>query len=309
MKIVFFGSSEFAVPSLKRLIDSGHEVVCVVTQPDRKKGRHLLFSATSVKSAALKANLKISQPEKIDTSFIEFLKKFESDIFVVISYGLILPKSLLSIPKKLSINVHASLLPKYRGAAPINWAIIKGEKTTGITIIRMNEKMDEGEIISSKETSIENNDTSETLSEKLSKIAPDLLLKTIKEIENDKAVFNSQDHRKVSYAPKLNKKDGLIDWSKTAIEIYNQVRGTVPWPGSFTSWQGKLLKIYKAGIIDEKNSDYKFGEIIEASKDRILVATGKGSLNIELLQLESGNKMQASQFICGHKIKKGDLLI
>lgn len=308
MKVVFFGSSEFAVPSLENLAKSKNEVVCVVTQPDRKKGRHLLFSATAVKTTATKLRLKVLQPERIDSYFLEDIKRFKADIFVVISYGLILPKRLLDIPKKMSINIHASLLPKYRGAAPINWAIIKGEQKTGVTIIKMNERMDEGEIISEKEIIIGITDTVETLKNKLAVLGAGLLQKTIEDIKKDNIKLTKQDSRKATLAPKLKKNDGIIDWSKTAGEIHNQIRGTIPWPGGLTHWQGKLLKIWKSQVSSSQKGDFKPGEIIEVSKDAILVATGKDLIKIETLQLESSKRMDVSQFICGRNIKKGDKL-
>jgi len=306
MKIVFFGSSEFAVKSLKKLAESKNEIVCVVTQPDRKKGRHLLFSATVVKSTAADLNLQVLQPVKIDSSFIEALKNFEADIFVVVAYGLILPKALLTIPGKMPINAHASLLPKYRGAAPVNWAIIKGENKTGVTIIKMNERMDEGQIISQEEIEIDQNDTAQTLDNKLSVLGAELLVETVEKIDSIK--LTKQDSQKVTYAPKLKKEDGLIDWSKKAIEIHNQIRGTIPWPGSFTHWQGKLLKIWKSSVLPSEKANFKPGEIIDVSKDGVLVATGKDTLKIDNIQLESSNKMDVAQFILGHEIKKSDIL-
>jgi methionyl-tRNA formyltransferase len=308
MKIIFFGSSEFAVESLEKLANSQNEIVCVVTQPDRKKGRNLLFSSTAVKSTAVKFNLRLLQPEETDSNFIKTLKKFEAELFVVISYGIILPKELLVIPKKMAINVHASLLPKYRGAAPINWAIIRGEKQTGITIIKMNELMDQGKIIYQKEMAIEDIDTSDTLNRKLSILAAECLIKTIKDIENDKINFIEQDVKKATYAPKLTKSHGAIDWSKSAKEIHNQIRGTIPWPGSYTHWQGKLLKIWESNVLASENRAFRPGEIIAVSKDGILVKTGQNSLIIETLQLEAAKKLNAEQFICGHKIKQGDIL-
>jgi methionyl-tRNA formyltransferase len=308
MKIVFFGSSDFAVPSLERLVASKHDVVCVVTQPDRKKGRGFLFSSTVIKATANKFGLQVSQPERIDSNFIDFLKKQRAEIFVVISYGKILPKRLLSIPKKIAINVHASLLPKYRGAAPINWAIVKGEKKTGISIIKMNEFIDEGQIISREEIPIDEIDTAQTLKEKLSHLAAKLLVKSIDDIEQNNISFIAQDHQNVSYAPKLKKIDGEINWSRSAREIRNQIRGMIPWPGSFTHWQGKLLKIWKSSVVSSTEKVSKPGEIIDVTNEGILVATGKDILKIEMLQLESGKTMSVAQFICGHSIKKGDYL-
>lgn len=308
MRILFFGSSEFAVESLKRLAESKNEIACVITQPDRKKGRHLLFSSTAVKNIAVGLGLKLMQPTKIDSAFVESIKKMQADLFVVVSYGLILPKSLILVPKKMAVNVHASLLPKYRGAAPINWAIIKGEKKTGITIIKMNELMDQGEIISQQETEIKSTDTSETLNKKLSILGAESLMNTLEDIEQGKAVLKKQNSKEATLAPKLKRTDGIIDWSKSAEDVFNQIRGTVPWPGSFSYWQGKLLKIWQAKVVDFDPADFKPGEVISASKEGILVACGANAINIKLLQLESSKSLQAHQFICGHKINKGNIL-
>lgn len=308
MKIVFFGSSEFAVESLKRLAESKNELACVVTQPDRKKGRHFLFSSTAVKNTAVSLGLKLMQPSRIDSAFIESIKKMQADVFVVVSYGLILPKSIILVPKKMAINIHASLLPKYRGAAPINWAIIKGEKKTGITIIKMNEFMDQGEIISQRETEIKSTDTSETLNKKLSISGAESLINTLADIEQDKVVLKKQNSKEATLAPKLKRTDGLIDWTKSAEDIFNQIRGTIPWPGSFTYWQGKLLKIWQAAVVVLDATNLKHGEVISTSKEGILVACGDNAITIKLLQLESGKKLQADQFICGHQITKGNIL-
>jgi len=308
MKIVFFGSSEFAVESLKRLAESKNELVCVVTQPDRKKGRHLVFSSTAVKHTAVGLGLKLLQPAKIDSAFIESIKKMQADIFVVVSYGLILPKNLILVPNKMAINVHASLLPKYRGAAPINWAIIKGEKKTGITIIKMNEFMDQGEMLAQQDIEIKRSDNSDTLNKKLSVLGAESLVGILIDIEQGKAVLKKQNSKEATLAPKLKRIDGLIDWSKSAEDIFNQIRGTVPWPGSFSYWQGKLLKIWQADVVALDVSNLKPGEVIIASREGILVACGDDAISIKLLQLESGKKLLADQFICGHKINKGNIL-
>lgn len=308
MKIVFFGSSEFAVESLKKIAETKNELSCVVTQPDRKKGRHLLSGSTAVKDTAVGFGLKLIQPAKIDSSFIESIKKMQADIFVVVSYGLILPKSLISVPKKMAINVHASLLPKYRGAAPINWAIIKGEKKTGVTIIKMNEFMDQGEIIAQKEIEIKTSDTSETLNKKLSVLGAETLDDVLVKLEQGEAELKKQNSKEATLAPKLKRTDGLIDWSKPAEDIFNKTRGTIPWPGSFSYWQGKLLKIWQVKVVSLDVASLKPGEVISASKEGILVACGDNAISIKLLQLESGRKLTADQFICGHKITKGIIL-
>ena len=302
MKIAFFGSSSFAVPILEELAGS-EEVVLAVTQPDRQKGRSLKIAATPVKSKAGQLGIKIFQSANINSKeSIEYLKRFNADLFVVVSFGQILSKAVLGLPKLYCLNVHASLLPKYRGAAPINWAIANGEKETGVTIMRMNEKMDEGDIILREILPLGAEDDAVTLSQKLSRKGAGLLLDTVRLIRNNEAEFTAQDHNKATYAPKLEKEDGLIDWSRKADEIYNRIRAFRPWPGCFTHLDKKILKIWKAGPVDVSvSSKSKAGEILEADKNGILVKTGKGVLKIDELQLEGSRRMNAGEFIAGHK--------
>lgn len=309
MKIVFFGSAQFAVPPLKALISNGYDICCVVTQPDRKKGRGLHLEGTEAKTVALESGFRIYQPENINASeSIKFLKSLNPDLFVVISYGQIISQKVLDIPKLFAINVHASLLPKYRGAAPVDWAIICGEKITGITIIRMSRRMDAGPIITQESISVQEDDTAITLEDKLARIAAGLLIKTIISIKNNTYKSTAQDESKITFAPKLKKEDGLIDWDKSAQEICNLIRGTIAWPGAFTYYKGKLLKICKAKNIrvSEEQRSRGAGEITEVSKDAIIVACGKDNLIIEELQIEGKRKMTAKEFIAGHKICAGE---
>lgn len=312
MNIVFFGSSRFAVPSLKALLDSGHQISCVVTQPDKKKGRGLYMGATQVKTVARESGLDIYQPERINTAQTSgLLKDLNPDLFVVIAYGQILSGSILGIPKILPINVHASILPKYRGAAPINWAIIHADKTTGITIIKMVKEMDAGPIITQKAIGISEDDTAMTLEDKLSSLAAGLLLVSIRSIENNNYKLTPQDKNDVTFAPKLKKEDGKIEWSKPACDICNLIKGCLPWPGAFTYCNGKLLKVYKARVDTLRNIavDFSVGEIIKIAKEGISVFTGKGNLIIEELQMEGKRRMEAQDFIKGHKISVGERLL
>lgn len=302
MKIIFFGSSDFAVPVLEAL-SKKEEVALVVTQPDRKKGRSLKLSATAVKQLAGGLGVNVYQPDNVnEKSSVEYLKGFRADLFVVASFGQILKRELLDIPKKYCLNVHASLLPKYRGAAPINWALVNGEKETGVTIIKMNEKMDEGGIMDKEIVDISMYDDALTLSSKLSGKGALLLLRSIGLIKTGNASFVKQDASWATYAPKLKKQDGVIDWNLSAGEIYNRIRALVPWPGCFTHLGKKILKIWKAAPADI--SDYKEGmpgTILEIRKDNILVSAGKGALEIKELQLEGKRCMKAEEFIPGHK--------
>jgi len=299
MKIVFFGSSAFAVTILEELA-RGEDISLVVTQPDRQKGRALKIAPTPVKSKAKALGIKTFQPPRINTEeSTEFLKKFNADLFVVVSFGQILSKAVLDLPKLYCINIHASLLPKYRGAAPINWAIANGEKETGVTAIKMNEEMDEGDVILKEVISMSEEDDTVALSEKLSRKGAKLLLDTIRLIRNNEVEFIPQDHSKATYAPKLKKEDGLIDWKKSACEINNIMRAFVPWPGCFTCLGDKTLKIWKAHPAAHMPGSP--GEILEINKNGIIVKTGKGVLNIQELQLEGSRRMTAEEFIAGHK--------
>lgn len=310
MNIVFFGSSKFAAFSLKALLASKHKVVCVVTQPDKPKGRGLHFAGTVIKTIALDSGIKIYQPDNVnDADTVGLLKDLKPDLFVVIAYGQILAQKILDIPKILPINVHASLLPKYRGAAPINWAIIKGEKRTGITIIKMTKEMDAGRIILQKEIEINDFDTAIRLEDKLSNSAAELLLAALSSIEDNNYNLQPQDEGKVSFAPKLKKEDGRIDWEKPAQDIYNLIRGCINWPGAFTYYNHKLLKIYKAKVFPcTQPSDSPLpGSILDVSKEGITVVTGQDKLIIQELQIEGKRRMRAQDFIAGHKICIGQI--
>ena len=303
MKIIFFGSAHFAVPALESLIKEKHKILCVVTQPDKKKGRYLHLGVTDIKALALEAGLRVFQPENINTpKSVEFLKSLNADLFVIVAYGQLLSQEVLDIPKVFPINIHASLLPKYRGAAPINWAIIKGEKVTGVTIMQVTKKMDSGPVILQKEINILDSDDAVSLELKLRDLGAGLLLRAVPLIKSKDYKLTSQDESKVTLAGKLKKSDGLIDWSKPAQEIINLIRGTVPWPSAFTHYKGKLLKIFKAKAVDSSQAGYSDGEVLSAAKEGIGVATGQGTLLIQELQIEGKRRMNAEEFIAGHKI-------
>jgi methionyl-tRNA formyltransferase len=311
MNIVFFGSANFSVPSLKALLNAGHRISCVLTQPDRQKGRGLQIAETPIKKIAKDVSLNIYQPQRVNTDeVIKFLEYLSPDLFVVVAYGQILSQEILDIPKIFSINAHASLLPKYRGAAPINRAIINGDNKTGITIIKMIDKMDAGPIILQKTLDINEDDTSVTLEEKLSSLAAQLLMDAIRSIENKDYHLTMQDETRVSFAPKLQKKDGQINWDKSAQDIYNLIRGCLGWPDAFTYYNGKLLKIHRASVCPFARLPVcpLPGEIIKVSGEGIVVATGRDNLIIEELQIEGKRIMQAGEFIAGHKIRVGEIL-
>jgi len=307
MKIVFFGSDIFAVPSLEALVRNKFEVTAVVTQTDKKRGRHLNLGFSAVKEATLRLGLNILQPEKLsDPDFISAIKYRQTDLLVVAAYGKILNKTILNIPKIMPINIHGSLLPKYRGAAPINWAIINGEKETGVTLMRMNELMDAGEIISQGAVRIEKEDDAITLRKKLSALGSEELLKVINHIQQGKKIpLTVQDEKLATSAPKLKKSDGLIDWHRDAISIHNRIRGLRPWPGCFTHYKQKALKILSSEVSGSEAAKATPGEVVDVSKDGVKIATGKGSLIIKTVQLESARPMSAWQFIAGHRIDAG----
>lgn len=311
MKIIFFGSSHFAVPSLEALLKSPDELCCVVTQPDKKKGRHLRLAPTDVKGVAQRAGLDIFQPEDINApESLEYIAKFNPELLVVIAYGQILSQKALDIPKLFALNIHASLLPKYRGAAPINWAIIRGEKTTGVTVIQLTRKMDAGPILMQKGAIISQDDDSLSLEDRLRSLGAELLLEALREIKNRSYKLTAQDEKKAVMAPKLKKNDGHIDWNKPSGEILNLIRGSLPWPGAFTYYKDKLLKIAKAesGQLLSQKTGVQAGVILNTDKNGLEVMTGSGSVLIKELQPESKKKMTAAEFLSGHKIKAGEIL-
>ena len=310
MKIIFFGSAHFAILALKALIKSQHELVCVVTQPDKQRGRHLQLASTEVKNMAMAAGLKTFQPENINTQeSVKFLKSLDADLLVIVAYGQILSQEILDLPKLMPINIHASLLPRYRGAAPINWAIINGDKKTGVTIMYVTLKMDSGPVIMQQEIKIEDKDTAVSLEEKLSLCGAGLLMEALAIIDKRDYRLVEQDEDQVVYAPKMKKETGLIDWNTPAVNIHNQIKGVIPWPGAFTSYRQKLLKIFQAQVLPIFPSHKPLcGEVIRADKHGMVVACGRGFLEIKELQLEAGKRMSAQNFIIGHKLAEGEIL-
>jgi len=307
MKIVFMGTPKSAVVSLSRLLDEGHKIVAVYTQPDKPAGRGKKMKPSPVKEFAVEKGLKILQPGKIKTSEeIEIFRSHKADIAVVVAYGKILPLEFLNAFPLGAVNLHFSLLPKYRGAAPVNWAIANGEKITGVTTMKMDEGLDTGDILLQKEVPIHDDETAVELMERLSVIGASLLVETLRSL--DKITPQKQDHNLASYAPILKKEDGLIDWNMRAYEIANRIRGFQPFPTCFTYYQGKKITIWKARAVE--NIDEKFfevGSIIRAKGDNLLVACGNETvLKIEELQPESKKRMFVRDFLNGTKLKEGE---
>ncbi len=313
MKIVFFGTPEPAAEVLRTLIEAKKEVIAVVTQPDRPRGRGHLISFSPVKEVALKAGLPVEQPASVKKSaeFKAFLASLKPDLCVVVAYGKILPQEILDIPKYGFINIHASLLPKYRGAAPIQWALLNGEQETGVTIFKLVEALDAGPVLMHKAVAIAEDDNYETLSRKLFSAACPLLLASLREIETGKAKYIAQNETEVTYAATLTKESGELDWRKPAEEINNRVRALTQWPTAHTYFRGKRLKIFNARVVplDLSGGEKQPGEIIEIIKNEgILVATGRGNLLLLELQLEGKKRLKAYDLVIGHDVKPGETL-
>ncbi|MCI8408991.1 MAG: methionyl-tRNA formyltransferase [Lachnospiraceae bacterium] len=308
MRVVFMGTPDFAVGTLEAIINAGHEVAGVVTQPDKPKGRGKNMQLTPVKEVAVARGIPVYQPVRVkEPDFIEELKKLNPEVIVVVAFGQILPKEILDMPKYGCVNVHASLLPKYRGAAPIQWAVIDGEKESGVTTMFMEEGLDTGDMLKKKIVSLEIDETGGSLHDKLAAAGADLLIETLKELEAGTAVRTKQDDTLSNYAKMLDKQLGCIDFTKPAEEIERLIRGLNPWPSAFTGIDGKTLKIWSATVIN-KEAEGKFGEVVEVSRDSILVKTGKDLLQLNEVQLEGKKRMEIDAFLRGYPVEVGTIL-
>ncbi|PMP69175.1 MAG: methionyl-tRNA formyltransferase [Thermodesulfobacterium geofontis] len=306
-KIVFFGSPEFAIPSLEALYEN-EDLKAVVTQSDKPKGRGLKPSPSPVKAWALSKGLKVLEPLKLkDPQFIETIKSFSPDLIVVCAYGKIIPKELLEIPKFGCWNIHASLLPKYRGASPINWVILEGEKETGVTIMLMDEGLDTGPILLQKKIEISEKDTAITLSQKLAQLGKEAILEAIELHKKGQLKPVDQPEEGISWTPILKKEDGFFTFEEPAKIIERKVRAFLPWPTAYTYYKNKLLKIFSAKTVSFHHNE-KPGTILDISKEGILVATSEDAILLKEVQLEGKKKISAYEFACGQRFKKGDLL-
>jgi methionyl-tRNA formyltransferase len=302
------GTPDFALPSLAALIQSDNTMCGVVTQPDRLRGRGKKRTPPPVKFLAVEYGIPVLQPEKVrEEDCLRWLKDFAPDLIVVVAFGQILPAPVLSIPARGCINLHASLLPRYRGASPINRAIINGDETTGITTMRMNEGMDTGDILLQQEASIAADDDAVSLGRRLSDCGASLLLETISRLERNMLRPQPQNDSLASYAPPLKKEDGLIDWTRSARDIHNLIRGTLPWPGAFTHLDRKRFKIFKSAI-SQDSDQLPPGTVAKAGPEGIQVVTGSGCLTLTEVQLENRNKMKAGEFLSGHPLSAGTRL-
>ena len=308
MKIVFMGTPDFAVGALEALVEAGHEVVAVVTQPDKPKGRGKEMQQTPVKACALKYNIEVFQPVKIKTpEAVEVLRGYDADLFVVAAFGQILSKEILDMPKFGCVNIHASLLPKYRGAAPIQWAILEGEKETGVTIMQMNEGLDTGDMLTKVIVPIEENDTGESLFDKLAQAGAKLLVETIPQMEAGTLKPEPQDDSLSTYAKMIKKEMGLIDWKKEAVVLERLVRGMNSWPSAYTHFNGKTLKIWEAGV-ENAETTAEPGTVVEVTKNNIKVQTGQDLLVLKQIQLEGKKRMDVAAFLLGYKVEEGVVL-
>ena len=308
MKIVFMGTPDFAVGTLEAIIEAGHEVLLVVTQPDKPKGRSGALQYTPVKECALAHGIEVFQPAKIRLEEnVEFLKKYDADIFVVAAFGQILPKSILDMPKHGCINVHASILPKYRGAAPIQWAVINGDAVTGVTIQQMDIGVDTGDILVIKELAIAEDETGGGLFDKLAVVGAEACVEALEQIANGTATRTPQNHDEATHVSMISKEFGIIDWNKSAVEIERLIRGLNPWPSAYTRLDGKTFKIWKASVIAE-NSSEEPGCISKITKDSLEVQTGEGVLSLLEVQLEGKKRMDAGSFLRGYQIEVGSSL-
>lgn len=306
--IIFMGTPEYAVPSLKAIHNSRHHLSLVVTQPDRPKGRGRKVFPPPVKKIAMDLGYEVMQPTKIKTpEFAQSLIRLNPDILVVVAYGRILPRQILDIPKIGPVNVHASILPKYRGPAPIQWAVINGEKETGITTILMDEGMDTGDVLLMAKETVRPDDTAATLHDRLAILGAEVLSQTLERLAQDDILPIAQDHSLATSAPMLKKSDGHIRWDKSAQELDAFIRGMTPWPGAFTFHDGMRLKIFKAKIIPSATRASP-GTVVEGFADELRVATGEGLLSILEIQGESGKKLPIRDFLHGYTIAPGTVL-
>ena len=308
MKVVFMGTPDFAVGALEALVEAGHEVVAVVTQPDKPKGRGKEMQQTPVKVCALKHNIEVFQPVKIKhKEAVEVLKGYGAELFVVAAFGQILSKEILDMPKYGCVNIHASLLPKYRGAAPIQWAILDGEKETGVTIMQMNEGLDTGDMLTKVIVPIEDTDTGESLFDKLAEAGAKLLIETIPQIESGEVTPQPQDDSLSTYAKMIKKEMGLIDWKKEAVVLERLVRGMNSWPSAYTHFNGKTLKVWESEV-EMGNHNAAPGTVVEVTKNSIKVQTGQDLLVLKQIQLEGKKRMDVAAFLLGYKVETGDVL-
>ena len=311
MNIIFLGTPEFAVSILDKLVNSRHNVVAVVSQPDKPVGRKQILEPTPTKKYAMEKGIKVFQFAKIKKEGVEPLKELNADVMITVAYGQILSKELLELTKYGTINVHGSLLPKYRGAAPFQWALINGEEKTGVTIMKSDVGIDDGPIFKMKEFDIEKNDTLDDLYRKASIVAPDLLFECLDKLESGEIVFEKQKEDEMTYFPMLKNQLSYLDFGKNKLELVNLIRGISQWPTATCLINQQRLNIYSASVceLDLNLSDYQNGQIVESSgKKGIIVKVNDGFISLNEIQIQGGKRMTAKAFANGNKIKKDDIL-
>ncbi len=314
MRIVFMGTPDFSVPVLESLAASRHQVVAAVTQPDRPKGRGNEIRMSPVKETAIRLNIPVYQPVRArDAAFIEEMRALSPDVAVVIAFGQILPGELLKVPVYGCVNIHASLLPKYRGASPIQWAVINGDKETGITTMMMDEGMDTGDILEKTVIELQEKETGGSLFDRLSLLGGSLILSTLDKLEKGTLIRTPQEHEKATYVKKIPKTLGEVDWTMDAVSIERLIRGLNPWPSAYTWLNGKMLKLWEGEVIPDdgengKNREEKCGVALSASRDGLRIQTGNGILNITSLQIEGKKRMDTGAFLRGFSVEAGQRL-
>ena len=309
MKIIFMGTPDFAVPCLDMLVKEGHEVCLVVTQPDKPKGRGKKMLFPPVKEKAIEYGIEVFQPVKVkEEEAVEKLRSYNADIIVVVAFGQILPESILNMPKYGCVNVHGSLLPKYRGAAPIQWSVINGDTKTGVTTMYMEKGLDTGDMLLKAEFDITSEDTYGTVHDKMCVMGADVLKETLVKIENGTIVREKQDDALSNYAPMISKETGHIDWNKTSFEIINLIRGLDPVPAAWTVYNEEVLKIWKAVKFECDNTTAKCGEIADITKKGFVVKTGDDFVLVTEIQARGGKRMATDAYMRGHAVEKGIVL-
>lgn len=309
MKIIFMGTPDFAVGTLEALIEAGHEITLVVSQPDKPKGRGHELVPTAVKAAALAHNLRVYQPEKLRGEAAEkMIRNTEADVIIVAAFGQLIPKSILEMKPHGCINVHGSLLPKYRGAAPIQWAVIDGEPESGITIMQMDAGLDTGDMLLKAVVPLEPKETGGSLFEKLSARGASLCVEALEKLEAGTLIPAKQGESPTAYAKMLTKEMGELDWSRPAAELERLIRGLNPWPSAYTQLSGRTLKIWDADVCEEEQAGRACGEIVRVTKNAVYVACGQGLLKINELQLQGKKRMDTAAFLRGYHLEEGSIL-
>ena len=310
MKTVFFGTPEFAVPILDALEDAGRMPLAVVCQPDRPSGRGRKLKPPAVKLWALERGIEVLQPEKQkEPEFLERLESLEMDLGLVAAFGQLIPKRVLALPPKGFINVHPSLIPKYRGAAPMQWTLIRGDAQTGVSILAVTPRLDDGDVLLQESVAVPQDMGMEALHDLLAVLGGRLLVEVVETMEQGPIQGQPQDAQQVIWAPALTKEDGRLDWSRPALELHNRIRGVQPWPGAWSHLQGRLLKIHAARVAEgDAEESAEAGSVVEAEGERIRVACGEGSLLLTEMQLEGKKRLDTRSFLAGRSIKSGDRL-